>query len=240
VQAGAELQDDGVPWYQGRGVATDRKDRAMEDEPHSAGWTVRPATRADLPQATDAMSRAFVDKDPFTWLEPDPLVRARLLPAMFRSTLRFIYPLDRGAEVATEGGALLGCAVWVPPGQWQAPLLAQLRFVPAMLVALGLRGLRSYAARGQAVERALHSVHPAEPHWYLAALGVDPSAHGKGVGSALMRSGVERCDREGAPAYLECLEVLVPYYQRFGFTDAGRIDMPEGALPQVSMWRPPR
>jgi hypothetical protein len=46
-----------------------------------------------------------------------------------------------------------------------------------------------------------------------------------------MRSGLARADREGLPAYVECLESLVPYYSRFGFAPTGRIAMPEGARP---------
>ena len=65
----------------------------------------------------------------------------------------------------------------------------------------------------------------------------DPQGQGKGVGNALVRSGRERCDREGENAYLECLEPLVPYYERFGFEITGEIEMPEEVPDQVSMWR---
>jgi GNAT superfamily N-acetyltransferase len=46
--------------------------------------------------------------------------------------------------------------------------------------------------------------HPREqPHWYLAIIGVDPSRQGSGAGAALLRSRLERCDKEGMAAYLE-------------------------------------
>lgn len=90
---------------------------------------------------------------------------------------------------------------------------------------------------GTAVQDALHKARPSDPHWYLATLGTDPRAQGKGVGSALVRSGLERCDREGAHAYLECMEHLVLYYERFGFEMTGEIEMPEDVPDQVSMWR---
>ncbi len=31
-------------------------------------------------------------------------------------------------------------------------------------------------------------VHPKEPHWYLAAIGSDPTVRGQGFGQVLMRS----------------------------------------------------
>jgi predicted N-acetyltransferase YhbS len=60
------------------------------------------------------------------------------------------------------------------------------------------------------------------------------------VGSALMRSGIARCDREGVPTYLECLESLIPYYERFGFTVTDAASVPDGAPVQVGMWRKAR
>lgn len=55
--------------------------------------------------------------------------------------------------------------------------------------------------------------HPDEPHWYLATLGTDPSAQGRGIGSALLADVLERCDREATPAYLETeTEANVAFY----------------------------
>ena len=45
--------------------------------------------------------------------------------------------------------------------------------------------------------------HPEEPHWYLMLIGSDPDVRGTGFGQALMRSRLDRCDAEHAPAYLE-------------------------------------
>ena len=45
----------------------------------------------------------------------------------------------------------------------------------------------------------VESMHPHEPHWYLATLGTAVEQQGKGVGSALMRPVLEHCDAEGMP-----------------------------------------
>jgi ribosomal protein S18 acetylase RimI-like enzyme len=193
-----------------------------------------------VPELAAVLSRAFADEPPFTWVQPDDELRARVQPAMFRAALSYIYPVERGTEVLLENGVILGGAVWAPPGSWKAPPWQQLRAIPGLIRALGVRHFRQYAQRGKAVEDALHGAHPSDPHWYLATLGTDPQAQSKGVGSALVRSGLERCDREGESAYLECLEPLVPYYERFGFEISGEIEMPEEVPDQVAMWRAER
>lgn len=56
------------------------------------------------------------------------------------------------------------------------------------------------------------------PHWYLSAVGVDPARHGEGLGSALVRRGIERAERDGRPIYLETeTESNVRFYERLGF-----------------------
>jgi GNAT superfamily N-acetyltransferase len=84
------------------------------------------------------------------------------------------------------------------------------------------------------------SAHPREePHWYLAIIRVDPVRQGYGVGAALLRSRIRRCDEEGLPAYLESSKLEnVPLYQHFGFHVTGTLGLPEGAPVVNTMWRP--
>jgi hypothetical protein len=52
---------------------------------------------------------------------------------------------------------------------------------------------------------------------------------------------IDRCDREGTPAFLESSspqnEAL---YARHGFVVTGRISLPDGCPPITAMWREPR
>jgi predicted N-acetyltransferase YhbS len=83
--------------------------------------------------------------------------------------------------------------------------------------------------------------HPEEPHWYLMVIGSDPNVRGAGFGQALMRSRLDRCDAEGAPAYLENSNPKnEPYYLRFGFEVTGEIKLPDGGPSMWPMWRAPR
>jgi GNAT superfamily N-acetyltransferase len=107
---------------------------------------------------------------------------------------------------------------------------------PALLRTFGLR-----VSLGRAAQEAMKRVHPEEPHWYLAVLGSDPSVRGRGYGQVLMQSRLDRCDAEYCPAYLESSKPEnVPYYQRFGFTVTGEIELPHGGPKIWPMWREPR
>ncbi|TCO59365.1 GNAT family N-acetyltransferase [Actinocrispum wychmicini] len=102
--------------------------------------------------------------------------------------------------------------------------------------ALGWR-LRVAAAALTATERA----RPAEPHWYLADTGVDPSAQGKGLGGQLLRYRLDRCDTEGSAAYLESSkESNFAFYNSFGFEVIGEITLPGGGPPVWPTWRDPQ
>jgi ribosomal protein S18 acetylase RimI-like enzyme len=68
------------------------------------------------------------------------------------------------------------------------------------------------------------SFHPAEPHWYLPLIGVDPSHQARGYGSMLMKHALERCDRENKLAYLESSNPRnLSLYIRHGFELIGTI-----------------
>jgi GNAT superfamily N-acetyltransferase len=74
------------------------------------------------------------------------------------------------------------------------------------------------------VLRQMGKFHPAEPHWYLPLMGVNPEEQGQGRGSALLTHALARCDRDGLPAYLESSSPRsIPLYERHGFRVLGVI-----------------
>ncbi len=122
--------------------------------------------------------------------------------------------------------------MWFPPGTWSGTEVSAL---PGYLRTFGRRLLIASQYQSVAV-----SAHPREhPHWYLAIIGVDPVRQGCGVGAALLRSRLRRCDEEGLPAYLESSKLEnVPLYQHFGFHVTGALGLSEGAPVVNTMWRP--
>jgi ribosomal protein S18 acetylase RimI-like enzyme len=87
----------------------------------------------------------------------------------------------------------------------------------------------------------MEGLHPSKPdHWYLAVMGVDPEWQGRGVGTALMRPGLEQLDAEGIPAYLESSTPRSrELYRRNGFEVTGEFNLPRGGPPIWQMWRDP-
>jgi ribosomal protein S18 acetylase RimI-like enzyme len=71
-------------------------------------------------------------------------------------------------------------------------------------------------------------------------IGVEPNSQGKGLGAALLRYALARCDKEGALAYLESSNPRnISLYERHGFEVMGEIRI--GAAPLVTpMLRRPR
>jgi len=63
----------------------------------------------------------------------------------------------------------------------------------------------------------------------LDMVAVDPALQGQGVGSALIRHGVELARGDGVAAFLETGNPRnVPYYERFGLRVTGEADAPDG------------
>jgi ribosomal protein S18 acetylase RimI-like enzyme len=104
-----------------------------------------------------------------------------------------------------------------------------------------LRSAGSDALRALRFVRALEAKHPREPHYYLPFIGVAPQWQGRGFGAALMRPMLERCDAEGAPAYLEASTARNrALYERHGFEVSGDRISVSDSPPMTPMWRGPR
>ena len=123
-------------------------------------------------------------------------------------------------------------AFWLPPGVGvdEEAMGAWIERVPRDEIKGDVMGLAEQ----------MGGYHPEEPHWYLAALGVDIRVQGKGLGSILMKHALTRVDQERLPAYLESSNPRnIPFYERHGFEVMGRIQ--SGSSPVITpMLRPAR
>lgn len=189
---------------------------------------VRSASRNEEGAVSAVIVLAFAT-DPMTrWSLGEAHTYLAVMPDLIRAFGAAAYDSD-SAYVSDDFG---GAALWLPPG------------VEPDIEALG-RLIRKNADPAimsdvDAIFEAMEQYHPQIPHWYLPLIGADPARQGQGIGSALMRHALARCDREGVAAYLESSNPRnVPLYQRHGFDVLGTIQV--GSSPVLTpMLRPPQ
>jgi ribosomal protein S18 acetylase RimI-like enzyme len=180
-----------------------------------------------MPEAVAAIVAAFLT-DPlarFAWPSPHAHLRGMALAAREFAGAGF----EHGTAYVSAD--FCGTALWLPPGAHP---------------------------NGEALERVFRDTappehlddllgifeqmeqwHPEEPHWYLAMVGVEPNAQGKGLGASLMRHAVARCDQERALAYLESSNPRnIALYLRHGFEVMGEIRVGAGPLVTPMIRRP--
>jgi GNAT superfamily N-acetyltransferase len=203
----------------------------MERDPRHP--EVRPAQPEEAEGIAVAMARAFAD-DPAMGFLLGPGRREERLTRFFSVELEVVgFP----HEVIWTTDGLLGGAIWARPGHWRVPVAATVKETPAMLGVFGRRLALALWTRLR-----MERVHPGKPEsWYLAAIGLDPSQQGRGLGSALMQPMLDRMDDEGTPAYLEASSTRSrALYERHGFETTGEIRLPRGGPSIWPMWRDPR
>lgn len=182
--------------------------------------------------------------------ERDPVMDTLALAFSTDAPVRYMFPTARAylnafprLATAMAGGALAAGTAWVVDDAAAAALWLAPGVQGDTAAIIALVG-ETVSEERQEVLGALGDLmaqyHPDEPHWYLPLIGVDPSRQGQGLGSALLKAGLQRCDAEGLPAYLESSSPKnVPLYERHGFEVIGLIkpgDHP-GLIP---MYRPAR
>jgi len=191
---------------------------------------VRPAVHSELGAIAQIYARAFQHDPVYEWLLPDDADRRARLPVLFAAFVQHLHRDTGALDVAVRDRRLVGAALWDRPGVVATGGWRTARALPGMLRATGRR-MPALAELGATLEAA----RPVQPHWYLFHLAADPGAQGAGVGSALLRTGLDRVD--AADAYLECKPGLVAYYGRNGFVRTGELSIDGGAVAMAAMTR---
>jgi ribosomal protein S18 acetylase RimI-like enzyme len=178
--------------------------------------------------AAKVWARSFLDYPLMIFFWPDSKRRARYLE-------RFLgWQIDYGfryGEVYTTPD-IAGIAIWLPPSQthittWRCILAG---FLPLPF----LMGFKHFLTQTMRNEHLVHRAHRETmpgPHWYLWALAVDPDQRGKGIGTILMRPGLESADAQHLPCYVETHdEKNIPFYLKHGFDLVGTEQVPRSDL----------
>lgn len=195
---------------------------------------VVPAAPADRDRAARVLAAAFATDAHTVGLLPHRDTDAQLF-AMFSASVT--ERLRTGGQVwlarDPADGRVLGVAMWEAPGE-KGSMPARLRSVVA-----ALRVHRGRICDAMGTNRLADRHRPRVPHWYLAVIGTDPAARGRGAASALIRHRLGAADARGHGTYLESSTPdNVPIYQRYGFSEIATVPA-RGTTPLIGMWRPP-
>jgi GNAT superfamily N-acetyltransferase len=189
--------------------------------------TIEIASKADHDRAIATLLLGF-SSDPLTrWFWPeakDYLQSAPVFDAFGGNAVE--------AGTAFVSAGFEGAALWLPPGI--APDEERMaEFLQKTVAAEIVEDVFS-------VLEKMDEYHPEEDVWYLPVVAVDPAHQGKGIGSALMKTALQRCDEAGCPAYLESSNARnISLYERHGFEAMGQIQV--GSSPIVTpMYRQAR
>ena len=192
---------------------------------------VPPDERIDPADVLPTLLVALADDPALRWVYPDDETWERAFPELMLLASRGAF--DAGTvDVVAEGA---GVAIWSPPGPDVDPEEINAMWGAHYQQHVDPARLGDIYAWGE----QFGHFHPTEPHWYLGMLGVAPGQQGRGHGSALLRVGLERCDRDGLPAYLESGEPRNrALYERHGFEVLGEVQVADSP-PFWPMLRPP-
>lgn len=177
---------------------------------------VIPLLPKDYAAAGGVLGRAFFDDPLWLALIPDPQTRQTRLARMFAGLTKTTAAANGVAETTPGSEAV---ALWLPPGKglgWW-PMVRSGMAMPRFVMTLSSHDRRRMMAVLRQGDQRRRELMP-NPHWYLEALGVDPERQGVGLGSALVRAGMQRADRDQTPVYLETeTESNVRFYEHLGF-----------------------
>ncbi len=176
------------------------------------------------------------EADPlFEWVFPDPARR----PAQIQRWWDLMVTGRPPEAELWEIGDHRAAAYWVGPSE-QEPDPATVAEWQAAFVEMVVAETGEGAGERFDLFRRVVDVHPAEPHWYLRAVGTLPAEQGRGLGAAVVAPVLARCDELGIPAYLESSNPRnLPFYLRLGFGFTGEIEQSPGGPVLTCMWREP-
>jgi ribosomal protein S18 acetylase RimI-like enzyme len=183
---------------------------------------VRAASAADREAILDVCTAAFVTEPAFDHFFQDqygtharPFL-AYLLDVRLAGGLVWVEEVD---------GRVVAASMWDPPGGANVPQQTQ----DAMWAVTTEDFPAGAVARLDRYDDRVHGLGPKADHFYLGIIASDPSARGRGHGSAVLRPGLAAADAAGVDSFLETgTESNLGFYTRFGFGVSGEIDLEDG------------
>jgi GNAT superfamily N-acetyltransferase len=178
--------------------------------------------------AIATLTLAFAADPANRWCWPATGDFLEAFPAFARALGGRAFTSESGFEIGDGAGV----ALWLPPGV--EPDEAELIDIVQRTV---------HASRQGDLFELIQQMgrhHPQGPHWYLPFVGVEPLHQNRGLGAAVLRPVLQRCDSHRLPAYLESSNPRnIAFYESLGFHRVGMIQA--GTSPEiVPMLREPQ
>ncbi|MGW3685258.1 GNAT family N-acetyltransferase [Streptomyces sp. NPDC005125] len=195
------------------------------------GVRIRQAEAEDREQVVRLLDEAFHHDPVSGWVFPDEAHR-RAVHGKFLGVFVDVTLAEGRIDLLEDG---TGVALWLPV---PAGAPTEEDTTPALMRATA----DPDNERAELVGRLTGAIHPHDrAHEYLLMIGVSPDRQGDGIGAALIADVLERCDRDGVPAYLEASSARSRrLYERLGFTFMGTtVQLPDGPS-MWPMWREPQ
>jgi ribosomal protein S18 acetylase RimI-like enzyme len=181
----------------------------------------------DRTRILDVLTLAFCTDPPVRWMYPEAAQYYR----HYREFAELFGGKAFDIGTAHYTAEYSGVALWLPPNT-QSDDQALIEMLQRTVREREMQVVFAYFEE-------MAKYHPAEPHWHLTLIGVDPIRQGQGHGSALLQHGLSVCDRDQEIAYLECTKPSnIDFYQRYGFELLGTIQIGD-APPIFPMIRRP-
>jgi GNAT superfamily N-acetyltransferase len=200
--------------------------------------TIVTLRRDQLGASSAVLARAFDDDPVFRHLYPTPRRRRWSCRSFLQAIVRDGLPFGEVWAAVDDGGGVVGTAGWLPEGKYPPSRgRAARQLVSAWNALLTPHTFRD----GLRYLTETEKLHPKEPHWYLAVIGVEPDRQGEGLGGKLLAAVLGRLDATGVPAYLETsTEANVAWYRHHGFDVQHEVRPAPAGPPLWTMWREPR
>jgi len=176
--------------------------------------SIRPVRPDEAAALGELCARSFFDDGGALFTEPDPARRIAANAPVFTAIV---------AELARAGDAftttdLDGVAAWERPADGAASSADAASVEFAIAMGLDAAATERLARMVAHFEHVRSLANGRDNAWHLALLGVRTDRQGAGIGSALVRAGLERVDAAGGRCYLETFpDRNVAFYRRFGF-----------------------
>jgi GNAT superfamily N-acetyltransferase len=197
------------------------------------GVGIRTGGAADREAVVRLLDEGFRDDPVSGWVFPDEEGFRRAHPLMMEAILDIV--LEAGRVDLTEDGAAVALWLSIPEGGPEEDEAEEDEDGPARM----REAVDPANERIEWIGRLTEGCHPQHAaHEYLWMIAVDPSRRGEGLGTALIRSVLDRCDREGTAAYLEASSARSrELYRRLGFEVREPVlELPDGPT-MWPMWR---